>query len=363
MTDRVCVVGKGLFGVAAGRHLARSGFATIVVGPDEPADRARFDGPFGAHHDEARVLVARGDEDEVGLTWATIAGMEELESATGAQFMTPGGVVEASPGGAEPSRLIDSVVRLREGYFVVEESAPQGWFNPRAYIRAALDDARTHGTSVVAAAVREIRDDGTHFTVAHSTGTVECDRVVVAAGAWSNRFLEPPLELRLKQEYVVFAEMAAGDAAAVQMRPVVVHGPVGELEDVYVLPPTLYPDGRWYVKLGANTRHDQAVDATAIDEWYRSGDSDAALEDLCAGFAALLPKLPVTRFHTDRCVITYSDHGRPYIDEIIPGRLYVACAGNGHGASFADGVGSHIAKLATNTPWAIAREAFTVRCA
>ena len=363
MTERVCVVGKGMFGAAAGRHLARAGFATTVVGPDEPAARSRHEGPFGAHYDEARILVARGDEDELALTWATIGGMEELESAIGAHFMTPGGVVEASPGGEEPSRLIDSVVRLPAGYEVVEEPAPQGWFNPRGYVKAALDDARTHGASIVAEVVHSIRDEGTYFIVGHAAGAVECERVVVAAGAWSNSLLDHPLPLRLKQEYVVFAEMAAGDAAAIEMRPVVVHGGFGELEDVYALPPTLYPDGRWYVKLGANTRHDRPVDAAEINEWYRSGNSDAALEDLCAGFAALFPKLPVTRFHTDRCVISYSAHGRPYIDELSPGRLYVAFAGNGHGASFADGVGSHIAKLATDAPWSISREAFSVRCA
>ena len=80
---RVAVVGKGLFGTATARHLARRGIETVLIGPDEPADIAGHSGPFGAHYDEARILVARGDEPSVALTRLTIAGIAQLEQATG----------------------------------------------------------------------------------------------------------------------------------------------------------------------------------------------------------------------------------------------------------------------------------------
>lgn len=46
---------------------------------------------------------------------------------------------------------------------------------------------------------------------------------------------------------------------------------------------------------------------------------------------------------THRCVITRTAHKRPYIDEIEPGRLYVAVGGNGQGAKAADEVGRLVA--------------------
>ena len=128
------------------------------------------------------------------------------------------------------------------------------------------------------------------------------------------------------------------------------YGRTGNVENVYTLPPLLYPDGNWYLKLGANTLHDQVVDEGDIDSWYRAGNSEVAADDLRDAFHRIFPSLEVEGFHVERCVITYTPHGRPYVDEVESG-LFVAAAGNGHGASWADGAGKLVTALLDGAGW------------
>lgn len=333
---RVAVLGAGMFGAAAARHLSRAGFETVAIGPGEPGDRAAHPGPFAAHYDEARILVARGTVAEQRLTRLTIAGMLELERATGEdRFVVASGAVEVSP--APVARRTTAV-------------PPQGYFNPRRYIAAALADVTAHGGRVVRETVSGWSRRGDSFEVRTPAGTHVADRVVIAAGAWCNGLLRRPVAIRLKREHVLFAEVTESAGAALS-QPTVWHGTVGRVADVYLLPPLRYPDGRRYVKIGANTVHDREVPPAAIDEWYRRGDADVARADLVEALFEMCPDLPVLGFHTDRCVVTYSVHGRPYIDELDEPGAFIATAGNGHGASWADGVGQCMAALVRGEPW------------
>lgn len=49
------VVGRGLIGTAAARHLSHRGHRVALIGPSEPACRHRHRGPFGSHYDEGRI--------------------------------------------------------------------------------------------------------------------------------------------------------------------------------------------------------------------------------------------------------------------------------------------------------------------
>jgi sarcosine oxidase len=49
------VVGRGLMGAAAARHLARQADGVAVIGPDEPTDRKAHQGVFASHYDEGRI--------------------------------------------------------------------------------------------------------------------------------------------------------------------------------------------------------------------------------------------------------------------------------------------------------------------
>lgn len=349
----VAVIGKGLFGAAAARHLARAGLHTVVAGPDEPhSGDSGFTGPFGAHFDEARIIVARGDEPSIALTELTLAGMLSLEADLPDPLIIQSGGFEVLEAGSGDIELIDGVVAVRESAERLDAPPPQGYFNPRRYIATALADLESHDGEIVRESVVSVEPvlDGYRLETMAGQSMV-ASRVVVAAGAWSNRLLGRKLELRLKREYVLFAAVAADLAATIAMRPTVVHGLTGRVESVYTLPPLQYPDGRWYLKLGANTFYDRRVDQALIDDWYRQGVSNEALEDLSSAFRTVFPNVAVDGFHTERCVITYTTHGRPYVDQVDDQGLFVAAGGNGHGASWADGVGALTADLVTGNHW------------
>lgn len=334
---------------------------TVVIGPDEPADIAKHQGPFGAHYDEARILVARGDAPSVALTELTIGGIAQLERAAGESLIVRSGALEISGHGEGATEMVDDIVAVPVGANRLEEPPPQGYFNPRRYITAALADAQEHGAVIERIPALGVDRVAGRFVVDCGDRAVAADRVVVAAGAWSNRLLSRPVALRLKQESVLFAELDESVAAAVTMRPTVLHGLTGNVESIYTLPPIRYPNGRWYLKLGANTVHDRAVEPAAIDDWYRVGVSRAQ-RDLETAFATVFPGVEVRGFHVERCVITYTPHGRPYIAELdVPG-LFIATAGNGHGASWADGAGELAARCVAGEPWpaGLEPEAFAV---
>ena len=72
----VAVVGRGLIGSAAARHLAESGIKVVVIG-DEPADRRLSLGPFCSHPDEGRITRVAGRTPS-GRKWllAQFRGMQ-----------------------------------------------------------------------------------------------------------------------------------------------------------------------------------------------------------------------------------------------------------------------------------------------
>jgi sarcosine oxidase len=69
---RVAVVGKGMIGSAAVRHLSRQSDGAALIGPDEPAVRAEHHDVFGSHYDERRIyrILDMLDGD---LIWGRLA--------------------------------------------------------------------------------------------------------------------------------------------------------------------------------------------------------------------------------------------------------------------------------------------------
>ena len=54
-TPSIAVIGRGLFGSAAARHLAVMGFAPALIGPREPDEKRTHKGVFASHYDEGRI--------------------------------------------------------------------------------------------------------------------------------------------------------------------------------------------------------------------------------------------------------------------------------------------------------------------
>lgn len=369
----VIVIGKGLFGVSAVRHLSQSTEKVAIIGPDEPANPATHQGVYGAHYDEGRLTYQlKHDPVWAKLAVASLSRFPTIEQASGIRFHTPVGNLYVADKGMDNGRfnaftelkpkdrafaeqLDFDTVRRRFPFFEASndsmglwEDPPAGYLSPRRFLQAQL--ALADGVTIVPdiAVGLELEKDGVIVRTA-ANGRFEAKKVLIAAGAYSNGFglLERPLALTLKCEYVIRARLPMSEVERLKdMPPIVYRIDHPRLSELYILPPIRYPDGAYYLKMGANTVLDAFIETVEeINDWYRAGDSDAMLEEMRELVLELFPGLTAESWRTHRCVITRTAHARPYIDQVIPGRVYVAVGGNGQGAKAADEVGRLAAEL------------------
>jgi sarcosine oxidase len=378
----VLVIGKGLMGAAAARYLSAFGAETAVLGPDEPQNPQTHDGVFASHYDQGRI-TRRLSKD---LTWATladrsIAQYRALEVRSGIRFYEPTGGLYVGPddgshaywqnaaaigqrfGVAYDELTADELaVRLPKlhfptGFAGLLEHAPAGYINPRGLIAAQLAVFAQQGGTILRETAVTVTRHPTHLTVQTKEGNqYEARKVLVAVGGFSNCFglLERPLNLRLKTETIILAEVGEEEAARLNDMPTVIYAiDSPDLSGIYLLPPILYPDGRFYLKMGCDTRLDQTLphDVEAIRRWFINGESDAMLPAMRTALTCIIPGLRAQSWATKRCLITYTPHGKPFIDVMMPGQIYVATGGNGSSAKSSDAIGQLAANLTWHDAW------------
>lgn len=374
------IVGSGMFGAAAARYLAPHATVT-VIGASAAADHH---GVYGAHHDEGRITGDLGrDEVWSGLNRRARKGMDELDPS----LVTPCGALTATAGGgaghlgaaartggrhgaevraltAEKARDGFPMARFGPGETIMHQPAA-GHFSPRRYVAAATRSAQAAGATVVAGTVRALRTSATGVEAGLTDGRqLRAGAAIVASGAFAagSDLLPVPVALRAKSEVYLVAELDEQQASGLDGMPCitrVIDHP--QLADLYVLPPIRYPDGRTYLKAGANTMTDHWLPGpAAVRAWYDHGDDHGPEPALREALTGLLPGLRVRAWHTRRCSDAYTAHRHPYIDVLEPGRITVALGGNGRGAQAADAVGQLAAGLALAGHWppGLPRDAF-----
>lgn len=87
MTYDYIVVGRGLMGAAAARHLSSWGHRVALIGLDEPPDRKTHPGIFASHYDEGRITrIIDPDYQWAQFAQKAIARYRPLEQQTGITF-------------------------------------------------------------------------------------------------------------------------------------------------------------------------------------------------------------------------------------------------------------------------------------
>ncbi|MDA0379443.1 MAG: hypothetical protein O2899_08115 [Bacteroidetes bacterium] len=123
------------------------------------------------------------------------------------------------------------------------------------------------------------------------------------------------------------------------------------VDSVYILPPVRYPDGRWYLKVGADHDRDQDVSTREAMHVYMSGQGSASTATaLREVIFRLIPPLRDARTRSKPCLLTYSPTGYPMIDEVDSG-WFVAVAGCGKSAKSSDQSGKLAADLVSGRSW------------
>jgi sarcosine oxidase len=152
---------------------------------------------------------------------------------------------------------------------------------------------------------------------------------------------------------VLLAEIAPNDVARLAEMPTLISMPEdGRMdEDLYLLPPIQYPDGKYYLKIGGEPASPSLTNQAEMTAWFRSQGSAEAAARLQGYLTAILPDLPVQSYHTDTCVISFTATGYPYIER-LDDHLTILTGGNGAAAKSCDEIGRLGALAATGQPLA-----------
>ncbi len=382
----VAVIGMGLVGAGALRHLAVAGVRAVGIGPGEPADWSTHSGAFASHYDSGRItrhLDAR--REWAVLAARAIAEYPAIAAASGIEFHRPVGVVLAEP---DPARVeaittiahglgvdltvtppdptspgvtaADGRLAFPAGSTVLSEPGPAGHIDPRRMLAAQLAAAEHLGATVVREEVRSIRvagpGDGGGWVVRSAGGTeVVAERVVVAAGAHTDELEGLPARpvLDVRQETVVRATVGAAEQRRLEGLPSVLcqlpHHPT--YDDLYLVPATDYPDGTVQLKLGA-TLGTRRLLPTGPDRraWMSGDDHRHDLPALRSLLESLVPGLSAEAWVTTPCLITDTRTGLPHVEHLADG-LVLAAGGNGYAAKSADAIGALAAGLVTEGRW------------
>jgi glycine/D-amino acid oxidase-like deaminating enzyme len=368
----VAVVGLGLVGAAALRHLTAAGQRCIGIGPTEPGDWSKHDGVFASHYDSGR-LTRRLDKRR---EWAVLAGRAidaypEIEAKSGIAFHWPVGVMMADidPGRVEAIITVAAAlgvgferfeagesfgedrVSVPEGATVLREPPPGGFIDPRRMLAAQLAIARQQGADIVEEQLVGIAVAGSGWTLRTTRGTViEAAQVMIAAGPHADELVGLPRTplIDVVAETVVLARVSEAEQRRLADLPSIIVD--GHDDHLYIVPPTEYPDGHTYVKLGA-TRHDQWVlSPPERREWMTGAQHAADLDWLHGLMMGVLPGLHADGWSTKPCLIPDTPTKLPYLEITEPG-LVMAVGTNGYAAKSADAIGALAAGLVVNGAW------------
>jgi sarcosine oxidase len=355
---KVGVVGAGLMGSAAARHLAKAGVDVTLIGPEEPENKRTHQGTFGSHYDEGRITRHNALKPFwVEVSKASIARYSEIEAESGIPFFTETGALmvgsdawmaqvdaAAAQHGVESHALDAGGLAQSFPFFSFApdhsgayERRWAGHVSPRRLMAAQQAAALKHGARRVVTEVQNVTD----ARVECADGTLEFDHVLVAAGGWTDAILGRAPHLDVYARTVAFFELSEAEAARLKSMPSLVYEAP---EDPYLLPPIRYPDGKIYIKLGGDPEDVRLDGPGAVGDWFRAGGNAQVRDRLEEMIRALMPSLKIDSVSMEACVTSWTADRLPEI-RVLGDRLAVCTGGNGAGAKCSDELGRRGAAL------------------
>ena len=372
---KIVVIGRGMIGSAAARHLAECNEGVACIGPDEPKDRNAHTGVFASHYDEGRMTRIVDPAPEWSMTAKrSIERYRYLERRSDVRFFTPSGYLGlGGPGqdynancmvtgqrhGVRPEHLYASGIRARFPFLAVDDDADglvetgsAGHISPRRFVAAQTVLAQQAGAEMIRQAARAIRPVSAGVEIELWDGTtLRAGKALIATGAFTAACGLSPLDLGLTVygRTTVLVRTEGAIAQALRSMPTMILSGIG----AYILPPILYPDGHTYLKIGVGTDADMRLTSLHdLQHWFKgSGSHDNRLEFI-ALLKGLIPVLEgCQHWYTGSCAVTQTSTGLPIIDFAYDERIAVAVGGCGKGAKGADEWGRIAAGLVMKSGW------------
>ncbi|MGQ4810628.1 Monomeric sarcosine oxidase [Candidatus Entotheonellaceae bacterium PAL068K] len=380
------VIGKGLMGTAAARHLSATSQRLALIGPDEPANRSSHRGIFGSHYDEGRITrILDPDHIWALLAQRSLARYREVEAQSGIAFYREVGHLMVAP---QPSRAFDFVSRVqrvaahlgveyetytdaglarRFPYLAFEPGSvglyqphTAGYVSPRSQVRAQATAAQKQGATLIAETVDRLHQTAGHVEVHTDAGqTYQATQVLLATGGFYNAkgLLPRPLDIAVHARTIILLELGATDAARLHGMPSIIYTPRDPAGHCYILPPIRYPNGKTYLKIGGHPNDPTLDSLAALQGWFRGPGDPAAAQHLTAKLQGIVRHLQPLSMHSDSCVTTHTPGEQVYATRLEGGRLGVLVGGNGRAAKSADEIGRLGALMMAHEEWAYDIEA------
>jgi sarcosine oxidase len=371
------VVGAGMMGAAAARHLSKWTDGIALIGPGEPENYERHDGVFASHYDEARITRTI-DSDPV---WARLANRSierygEIARDSGIDFYSEVGCLIVGPKrGESPSyvanvldaagrlgvateTLADEALAKRFPYFAFPQASEGIWeaknaghINPRRLVKAQNLMAERQGVERIAETVASVVQDGSSVTVTTAEGnTFVGDKVLVAAGGFSinENLLPRRINLEVYARTVAFFEVNENELPDLVAVPSLIWKWNEEQDGIYFLPPVRYPDGKIYLKIGGDPDDLILPTEPEIRKWFRSGGRQSTKDHLTEVMSRLMPALDLSRASMAACVTSFTPTDYPAIAMTQSDRIGVLTGGCGAAAKSSDEIGRLGAELIFN---------------
>ncbi|MDQ1198927.1 FAD-dependent oxidoreductase [Agrobacterium sp. SORGH_AS 787] len=370
------VVGAGMMGAAAARHLSLQSDGVALIGPLEPSDIRHHQGVFASHYDAARITRTIDDDaDWALLANRSIARYQEIERESGINFYHEVGclIVGKARGtgvpyienvcaaaetlGVETDVLGDAELIQRFPYFSFEsgcegvfERRNAGHINPRELVRAQILSAQKRGVTRYEDVVVSVRDEAGVALVTTASGkSYTAEKVLVAAGGFSTMegLLPRPLSMEVYGRTVAFFEVDDADLPNFSEMPSLIYEPSDPAKHIYLLPPVIYPDSKAYLKIGGEPEDILLGTDAEIRAWFRAGGKPQVRDNLAAIVETLVPSIDVARLSMAACVTSYTPSGYPAIGYCGSERIAVLTGGCGAAAKSSDEIGRLGAALLT----------------
>jgi sarcosine oxidase len=380
MADQIfkyIIIGRGMMGAAAARHLGAQTDGVALIGPDEPADKAHHDGVFASHYDEARITrTIDGDPIWAALANRSIARYRAMEQESGIDFYHEVGclIVAPEPGGQSTyiANVQEAVSQLgvatedldgaalasafpyfqfEAGCVGIHERKNAGYVNPRAMVAAQTMLAKKVGVTMINATAMAVRDEGAYVSVTTADGqVVKGEKVLVAAGGFSTapQLLPQKLDLSVNARTVAFFEISDADLARYAGMPSLIYEPTGPEDHIYLLPPVRYPDGKTYLKIGGDPDDLKLLSEPDMRTWFKSGGRESTRNHLTRIIQSLVPTLADAPVSMAACITSFTPDGFPAIGFSASSRIGVLTGGCGAAAKSSDEIGRLGAVLLRN---------------
>ncbi|WHA42114.1 NAD(P)/FAD-dependent oxidoreductase [Agrobacterium larrymoorei] len=362
------VIGAGMMGAAAARHISAQTEGVALIGPAEPADRKAHRGVFSSHYDEARITRGfDGDPVWAELAKRSIGRYAEIEEKSGIRFYHEVGCLFVGNGEGLGGDYVAGAMGSRDALGLSIEtygpaplasrfpmfSLPQdhhGWFeprnagyvNPRALVKAQIAIAEKQGARIIRETVAKVSNTGSGVAVATSEGhRYTAEKIIVAAGGFTNMadIVPSKLDMAATGRTIAFFELDEAKQQAFADMPSTIVLAENADDIVYILPPVRYPDGKVYLKIGGESEKGRLETLGEAVEWFHSDGTPSEVDFLIHRATELMPELSGCPVTSGSCVASITRTGYPYIGYTQSSNIAVLTGGNFVSAKSSDEIG------------------------